>query len=391
MMSVAHRPAVFGVLLLLLASLAGAAPPARAQPYQYTSAIVYEPVTDTVLYAKNADDPYPTASMVKMMTALVVADHIESEDLSWDDEVEVPRRASLVGGSSVYLRQGEVFTLRELMEALLIKSANDVAYLLAETAGHGSVEAFVEEMNAKADELELEHNSFYTPHGLPPEEPGQRNDVMSARDLALVGAELLEHPDLAEMVQTSTKPFRNRQFLLYNSNHLIRRWDEAIGIKTGWTRTANFCLTSAARRGDTTLIAVVMGAQRKNDSFDGSRALLERYLDEYELMHLVREGEVFSEAAVLDGSRATVPVVATEGASIQVRRGEQPNVETVVLSRLPHAPILEGDVVGEIIVRQAGREGYLARIDARAAEAVPTAGWWERMASRWSKWLARTF
>ena len=354
------------------------APAARAQ--QYRAAFVYEPVTGTVLYSQNGDRAYPTASMVKMMTLLTVADHVARGDLSWDDEVVVSARASLVGGSQVYLKEGETFTLHELAMATLIHSGNDAAYLLAETAGDGSVDAFVADMNRLADRLELTNSRFYTPHGLPPEKPGQHDDVMSPRDLAVVGAEILAHPVLSELVQTSTAPFRDGEFQLYNSNHLLREWDEAIGIKTGWTSTADFCLTAAARRGETTLLAVVVGAERKRDSFDGARELLEKYLDRYELVRLVEAGERLERpAAVLDGAEQAVPVVAADGAALLVRRGTEPPVEAVVVSHLPKAPVERGELVGEVVFRNVQSGALVARVGAIAARGTGAPSWWQRL------------
>lgn len=377
MRSVRHLPC----LALALSLLAATAAEAVAAPYR--SAIVMDPATQEVLYEYNAHQPFPTASMVKMMTLLVVMDHVRAGDVSWDQPVEVSARSSLVGGSQVYLKQGEVFPLGELVAAVMIKSANDASYLLAETVG-GTVEDFVAEMNEKGRELGLEDSHFYTPHGLPPEKPGQRNDVMTARDLAVLGAEVLKDPYLRSLAQTRFRPFRDGEFHLRNSNHLLRLWDDAIGIKTGWTSTADFCLTAAAQRHGLALVAVVMGVPRKMESFESARRLLEDGFDKYRLVTLAEAGDRLPDhAPVAAGERDTVPVVIAEPVRALVRTEGAPDVTPVVLSRRPRAPVAPGDEVGTAIFRHGSR--VIARVPVAAAEAVGPLPWWRRL---WNGLLA---
>lgn len=362
-------------LALTLLVLAATAAHGVATPYR--SAIVMDPATQEVLYEYNAHQPFPTASMVKMMTLLVVMDHVRAGDVSWDQPVEVSARSSLVGGSQVYLKQGEVFPLGELVAAVMIKSANDAAYLLAETVG-GTVDEFVAEMNEKGRELGLEDSHFYTPHGLPPEKPGQRDDVMTARDLAVLGAEVLKDPYLRSLGQTRFRPFRDGEFQLRNSNHLLRLWDDAIGIKTGWTHTADFCLTAAARRHGLDLVAVVMGVPRKMESFESARRLLEDGFENYRLVTLAEAGERLPHhAPVAAGERDTVPVVILEPVRALVRNGGAAGVTPVVLPRRPEAPVAAGDEVGTAIFRHGSR--VIARVPVAAAEAVEPLPWWRRL------------
>lgn len=370
------RPHVAFVLALLTVTAAASA---LAPPYR--SAIVMDPATQEILYEYNAHQPFPTASMVKMMTLLVVMDHVRSGDVSWDQPVEVSARSSLVGGSQVYLKEGEVFPLSELVAAVMIKSGNDAAYLLAETVG-GTVEQFVREMNEKGRELGLEKSRFYTPHGLPPEQPGQHDDVMTARDLAIVGAAVLEDPYLRTLAGTRFRPFRDGEFQLRNSNHLLRLWDDAIGIKTGWTHTADFCLTAAARRHGLDLVAVVMGVERKMESFESARRLLEDGFEQYRLVTLAEAGERLDQTVpVAAGDKDAVPVFTLGPVRALVRSGAHSGaptgVEPVILSRRPEAPIAQGDEVGTALFRQGSR--VLARVPVAAAEAVEPLPWWRRL------------
>jgi D-alanyl-D-alanine carboxypeptidase (penicillin-binding protein 5/6) len=375
-MHIPRRLAACCLLLSFFLSLPALAAFQAPEYRPYRSAIVMDPATGEILYEHNAHQPYPTASMVKMMTLLVVMDHVRSGDVSLDQPVTVSARSSLVGGSQVYLKQGEVFPLSELIAAVMIKSANDAAYLLAETVG-GTVEEFVAEMNAKARELDLEDSHFYTPHGLPPENPGQRDDVMTARDLAIVGSRVLRDPVLSELARTNYRPFRNGEFNLRNSNHLLRKWDRAIGIKTGWTRTADFCLTAAAEENGLQLISVVQGVRQKWDSFDSARALLEEGFDQYELVTLAERGDpLLQQAPVAGGERDTVRVVALARVRAMVRKDRPLDVRPAILSRRPQAPIRAGQEVGTAVYRSDSR--ILAQVPVAAAEPVAELPWWSR-------------
>lgn len=358
---------------LSLPALAAFDPPAH-QPYR--SAIVMDAATGEILYEYNAHQPYPTASMVKMMTLLVVMDHVHAGDVELDQPVTVSARSSLVGGSQVYLKEGEVFPLEELIAAVMIKSGNDAAYLLAETVAP-SVDAFVREMNQKAERLGLENSRFYTPHGLPPEKPGQHDDVMSARDLAVVGSLVLRDPLLSELARTRHRPFRDGEFDLRNSNHLLRKWDQAIGIKTGWTSTADFCLTAAAEKNGLKLISVVQGVQQKWDSFDSARALLEEGFEQYEMVTLAERGDPLPQPApVAQGERDTVRVVALQPVRAMVRKDRPVDVHRTVLSWRPEAPVRIGQEVGTAVFRSDDR--ILAQVPVGAAESVEELPWWSR-------------
>lgn len=375
-MQTPRRLAACCLLLSVLLSLPASAAfqPPEYRPYR--SAIVMDPATGEVLYEHNAHQPYPTASMVKMMTLLVVMDHVRAGDVTLDQPVTVSARSSLVGGSQVYLKQGEVFPLGELIAAVMIKSANDVSYLLAETVSP-SVDDFVAEMNAKGRALGLENSRFYTPHGLPPEKPGQHDDVMSARDLAIVGSLVLRDPVLSDLARTRFRPFRDGEFDLRNSNHLLRKWDRAIGIKTGWTRTADFCLTAAAEKNGLKLISVVQGVRQKWDSFDSARALLEEGFDQYELVTLAERGDPLSQPApVARGERDTVRVVALEPVRALVRKDRPVEIRPTVLSWRPVAPVRVGQEVGTAVYRSDAR--IVAKVPVAAAEPVAELSWWSR-------------
>jgi len=225
----------------------------------YTAAYVVDRGTGRVLYEHNAHTPVPTASMAKMMTSLIVMEEIDADRLSLEDSVTVSARASEMGGSQIYARQGQIFTVETLLAAVMVQSANDAATALAEKVA-GSSEAFADLMNRRAQELGLEGSTFYDPHGLP-SDVGRENR-MTARDLAVVGQELLRHPLMQEYANASTLPFENATFTsgMTNPNFLLRSYDGAYGIKTGYTEGAGGTIVAAANRDGRTLIASVFNS-----------------------------------------------------------------------------------------------------------------------------------
>src|SRR5215831_3671452 len=235
----------------------------RAVPYKY--AILMEAETGKVLFEKDAHTPSPPASMVKMMTTLIVMEKVRDGALKFTDMVTASRWAAQMGGSQIYLREGESMSVEDLLKAVMIHSANDAATALAEHVA-GSADAFVDLMNDKAQELGLKETHFYSVHGLPPS-PGQKDDEMSAYDLAILGRELMKFPEVAKWAGTIQEPFREGQFTLTNPNHLLRQFPGADGIKTGFHNRAGFCVTGSAKRGDLRLIVVVMGSTLKRDCF----------------------------------------------------------------------------------------------------------------------------
>jgi len=370
-----------------VALLAALVAPAAAE-VNYRAALVVEPSTWTVLYSRDPHLQLPTASMIKMLNALVVMDAIERGEITWDTPVRVSREAALVEGSQVYLKDGEVFTVRELTTAMLVKSANDAAEALAEGIA-GSRQAYVLRMREKARALDLRDTEVYTPHGLPTSDTGVPEDRSSPWDLARMGALVLQYPELRLLVSTRLAPFRHGEFELFNPNRLLGRYAFATGIKTGYHVGADFCLTASARRDGMELIAVVMGAPHRLDRFDAAQALLEDAFAHYRLLVPVRAGEVLVQRApVWGGTWATVPVRAAADARLVVRKDSTATIERLVSLERQEAPIEKGAALGRVVVRLGPR--VVADVPALAAAAVPEASPWHLFRHRmWSGLLAR--
>ena len=378
---------VFLLPVLFLAPIVGNAqspvPPtdpakkvAKAEkPATYTSAILVEPETGKVLFEKDAHIPLPPASMVKMMTALIVMEKVRDGAVKLDDKVTASRWAAKMGGSQVYLKEGETLTVEDLLKAMMIHSANDATAALAEhVAGHS--EAFVDLMNQRAESLGLKETRYHSVHGLPAE-PGQEEDVMSAADLATLGREIVKFPKIVELVATSQEPFREGAFTLVNPNHLLRTFPGADGIKTGFHNKAGFCVTGSAVRGDLRLIVVVMGSSTKTDCFKNAAQLLNQGFATNRMLVPVKATAVLEgkEVRVRAGVASTVPIAAKQDVKILIKKGEEKKVQVAVnVPDRVRAPIAAGQAVGEIVVTFDGVE--VGKTQALAVNEVQGT-WWQ--------------
>jgi serine-type D-Ala-D-Ala carboxypeptidase (penicillin-binding protein 5/6) len=241
----------------------GPAKPTLTGPY--ATACVMEPTTQTVIFDKDMHKPWPTASLAKMMLTLIVAQKLQDGSLKLDDKVTTSRKAAKMGGSQVYLMEGESFPLDDMMKAIMVHSANDASVAVAEYIA-GSTDAFVTMMNQEVAKLGLENTHYYSVHGLPPG-ANQQPDVSSAYDLALIARQMVQYPDVMRWAAIDTAPFRHGSFTLRNTNHLVRTFSGCDGLKTGFYYTAGFNVVATAHRNGLRLIAVVLGSPAKNENF----------------------------------------------------------------------------------------------------------------------------
>jgi serine-type D-Ala-D-Ala carboxypeptidase (penicillin-binding protein 5/6) len=346
-------------------------------PSGFTAAFVMEPSTGRVLFEHNADQPMPTASMAKMMTLLIAMEEIVAGNLQYDTQVTISPRAASMGGSQVYLRAGSSWPVKNLLIATMVHSANDAAQALAEKIA-GSGESFADLMNAKAQELGLKNSRFFDPHGLPPRDP-RMNNVMSARDLAILGQALMKHPFMRSLAVIPEMEFRNGTLQrIYNPNRLLRFYEGATGIKTGYSGPAGFCITASAKRNNMELIAVVMGTKTSRgpeSSFEIAARLMNQAFVNYKMVTPVKQGTVVAQAPVNDGRTKSVPVMASADAKALVKRGEEKGVKIAFSGGPVSAPVKKGQQVGTIVVQRGNQT--LAKIPAVAAQDVPKQQWWK--------------
>jgi D-alanyl-D-alanine carboxypeptidase (penicillin-binding protein 5/6) len=338
-----------------------------------------------VLFEENANLPLPTASMAKMMTALIVMEEIRDGRLKLDTPVRISARSSKMGGSQIFAKQGQTFPVQTLLAALMVQSANDAAEALAEQVA-GSGENFAQIMNQRAKALGLSQSNFFDPHGLPNSANPKEVNTMSARDLAVLGTELMKYPLMREFAKTATMPFTNGTFTsgLTNPNHLINPskqdyYEPAAGIKTGYSAPAGYCVTAAAKRGDMELVAVVMGAKSSSgpqSSFGIASRLMSSAFAQYNTTTVVKKGATVGQATVVDGQSKAVAAVAAGDAKALVKRGDEGTVKVAFSGQSVTAPVRAGQQVGTIVVQQNGQA--IARVPAVAAVAVDKQSWWKK-------------
>jgi D-alanyl-D-alanine carboxypeptidase (penicillin-binding protein 5/6) len=236
----------------------GRAPLSSRTADPYLGAIVMDAATGQVLFEDKADAQGYPASVIKLMDMMVLLERTGNGQLRSNDMVKVTAEASQTGGSQVYLKEKEEFTVEDLLYALMIQSANDAAVALAIHVS-GSKEGFVELMNQKAGALGMTNSRFHSPHGLPPAS-GQEPDVSTARDLAILARELVNKTDVLKYTSTKERGFRNGTFIMRNHNRLLASFQGCDGLKTGYIAAGGFSLVATAERNGRRVIAVVLGS-----------------------------------------------------------------------------------------------------------------------------------
>lgn len=235
------------------------------------SAILMEATTGTVLYAQNAEESLPPASVTKVMTLLLIMEAVDSGVIKLTDTVTVSANAASMGGSQVYLKEGEQMKLEDLLKSVVIASANDAAVALAEYL-NGSVSAFVTRMNERATELGMTGTHFENATGL---DDTAENHLTSARDIALMSRALISHRTILEYSSIWMDTIRDGAFGLTNTNRLVRFYPGCTGLKTGSTSKAGFCISVTAERDHLSLICVIMGAESRDVRNAAAASLLD--------------------------------------------------------------------------------------------------------------------
>ena len=252
------------------------------------SAILMEAKTGKILYEQNANESLPPASITKIMTLLLVMEALEEGKIKETDLVTISEYAASMGGSQVFLAAGEEFSVRELLKCTVIASANDAAVALAEYT-YGSENAFVEAMNQRAKALGLAGSKFENVTGL---DDATVNHLTSAKDIAIMSQLLIKYPLIREFSSTWMDSIREGEFTLTNTNRLVRYYAGTIGLKTGSTEKAKFCLSAVAEREGMQLIAVIMGADSRDIRNSEAIRLLDYGFANYSIEKLNDKGEV---------------------------------------------------------------------------------------------------
>ena len=306
------------------------------------SAVLMEATTGTVLYAQNADEALPPASVTKVMTLLLVMEAIDAGTVRLDDTISISATAASMGGSQVFLKEGEEMNVEDLLKSVVIASANDAAVALAEHIS-GSVETFVAKMNAKAAELGMTSTKFENVTGL---DDTAEHHLTSARDIALMSCALVAHPLVLQYSSIWMDTIRDGAFGLTNTNRLVRFYKGCTGLKTGSTSKAGFCISATAERDGLSLVCVIMGAESRDIRNAAATTLLDWGFANFAL-YKAEAGT--SEAVALKGSAKREISGLYPAFSCVVRREELSKIEKkVTLSESITAPTPAGEKIGEV-------------------------------------------
>ena len=334
------------------------------------SALLMEKDTGTVLFAKNEHERLEPASVTKIMTLLLTMEAIDSGALRYEDTVTASPHACSMGGSQIWLKEGEQLTVDEMLRAVCVVSANDCAVALAEHIA-GSEEAFVERMNQRAAELGMADTVFKNACGLPAE-----GHVTSAYDIALMSRELmLHHPDIRKYTTVWMDTLRGGASSLVNTNKLVRFYEGTTGLKTGSTDSALYCLSGTAERDGMELIAAVMKAPTSAERFETAKNLLSYGFANYTLVD-VYPNEALPTIPVSMGKKDSVQPIFASRDKLLVEKTKVSSVEKN-MELVPHiaAPVEEGQELGTLTITSEGET--LITIPLVAGESVERLSYWD--------------
>ena len=362
---------LIGALLAALCLLALLPTTAEAVELPLTSraALLMEKTTGQILFAQNEHEALEPASVTKIMTLLLTMDAIDSGALSYDDVVTVSANAAGMGGSQVFLAEGEKITVEELLKSVCVSSGNDAAVALAEKVS-GVTELFVEQMNNRAKGLGMDDTHFVNCTGLT-----AKGHVTSAYDIALMSRELLtRHPDIRRFTTIWTDTIRGGAFGLANTNKLIRFYDGATGLKTGYTTSAGYCISATADREGMELIAVIMKGETADKRNTDAKALLNYGFSTYALVSAAPEEPLPALPVSMGQAEQVSLTLPEEGVTALVEKGRVSALERRVdLPSSLTAPVAAGQTVGTLTLLDGETE--VLTVPILAAEDVPRRSW----------------
>ena len=338
------------------------------------AALLMEKTTGQILYAQNEHDALPPASVTKIMTVLLTMEAIDSGRIALDDMVTVSAYAAGMGGSHVFLAEGEQMSVDDLLKAVCVSSGNDAAVALAEHVA-GVTELFVEQMNNRARELGMKDTHFVNCTGLTAE-----GHVTSAHDIALMSRELLlHHPEVRSYTTIWMDTLRNGTFGLSNTNKLIRFYDGATGLKTGFTQEAGYCISATAERDGMELIAVIMKGNTSDSRNADAKTLLNYGFSTYALADVQPEEPLPALPVTLGAADTVALTLPEEGRTVLLEKSRSGGLtQTVELPEAVPAPLQAGDTVGTLTVSREGET--LLTVPIVAAETVEALTWREMTA-----------
>ena len=311
------------------------------------SAILMDASTGSVLYEKNCHEKLPPASVTKVMTMLLICEAIEDGKIKLDVEVTISENAASMGGSQIFLEPGEVQKVDSLLKGIAVASANDACVAMAEYVG-GSVEEFVDMMNKKAKELKMNDTNFVNTNGLPVE-----NHYTSAYDIGIMSRELLKHEMIEKYLTTWMDDIivgkKRATIGLANTNKLIKHYNGATGVKTGFTAEAKYCLSASAKRGKTHLIAVVLRGETSKDRFKDASNLLDYGFANFESVKICSKDQKMYTLKLKKSNPESIDLVAKEDLGILLKKGESKDfTNKIKIDENLKLPIKKGTTLGKV-------------------------------------------
>ena len=313
------------------------------------SAILMDVGSGQVLYEKNAHEKLPPSSVTKVMTMLLICEALDSGKIKIDDQVQVSEIASSMGGSQIFLEPGESQTVDTLLKGIAVASANDACVAMAEYIA-GSVESFVDMMNSKAKDLNMKDTHFANTNGLPVD-----NHYTSAYDIATMSRELLKHDVISKYLTTWMDSVvvgkKQTSIGIANTNKLIKHFQGATGVKTGFTQQAKYCLSASAKRGDTHLVAATLGAETSPERFKDASSLLNYGFANYESVKLCSKDDKISTLTMEKAESDKVSLVAKEDLTVLIKKGDSKEfTKKIKVYEEPKLPINKGTALGMVEV-----------------------------------------
>jgi serine-type D-Ala-D-Ala carboxypeptidase (penicillin-binding protein 5/6) len=349
-----------------------------AKEAPYKAFIVVEAGNGKIIEGENANAKRPPASVTKLMVACIVMDKVTKGELQLTDKITTSKEASKIGGSQVYLKEGEVFTLEEMMKATLIASGNDAAYAIAEHIA-GSKEGFVNLMNEKAKTLGMVDTQFRSVHGLPPSK-GQEEDLTTCNDLAILARELLKYPKILEWTSIKTEGFRDGKFIMNNHNKLLMKMPGIVdGLKTGYYRETGFNVVATGKKNDLRFIVVVMGSPTANIRDNIAIEKFKKAFSFYKVLSVVKKGELIDKDIFLeDGKYRKLKGITKSALTCTVPNDKKGDIkkEIIVPERIK-GEIREGQKLGELVAKLDNE--IVGRVDIVSPVYVPKANLFTRL------------
>lgn len=307
------------------------------------SAVLMETSSGKILFEKNPHEQRPCASITKVMTMLLVCEAIDNGKLSLDDTITASAHAASMGGSDIWLEEGETMSADDMIKATVVASANDAAIALAEHLC-GSEEVFVEKMNEKASQLGMKDTVFKNCNGL--DEDGH---ITSAYDVAVMSRELMKHEMIFDYTSIWLDNLRDGKTQIVNTNKLLKTYNGITGLKTGTTNDAGCCMSASAKRGDMNLVAVVLGCNSGKERFSDAAALLDYGFANFSVTQLKAPEDLPKTIKVENGMQGNIGIGCDVNASIVLDKNSSSKIVSKIdLPESIEAPVVSGQKLGTV-------------------------------------------